>query len=49
VRVSRGGKAPRGFVVGRLIDAFDKEIARWATPGGRLPNERKIPARRLLT
>jgi hypothetical protein len=23
--VSRGGKAPRGFVGGRLLDAFDKE------------------------
>ena len=30
--VSRGGKAPRGLVVGRLLDGFDKEIAgagRW--------------------
>ena len=25
--VSRRGKAPRGFVVGRLLDEFDKEIA----------------------
>src|SRR5882762_9106881 len=24
--ISRGGKAPRGFVVGRLFDAFDKEM-----------------------
>ena len=23
--VSRDGKAPRGFVVGRLLDAFDEE------------------------
>jgi hypothetical protein len=26
--VSRGGKAPLGLVVGRLLDGFDKEIAR---------------------
>ena len=30
--VSRRGKAPRGFVVGRLLDAFDKEIARSTAP-----------------
>jgi hypothetical protein len=24
--ISRSGKAPRGFVVGRLFDAFDKEM-----------------------
>jgi hypothetical protein len=28
--VSRDGEAPRGFVVGRLLDGFDKEIARSA-------------------
>jgi len=42
-RMSRGGKAPRGFVVGRLLDGFDKEKASSAAPGGRLLNERKIP------
>ncbi len=25
--VSRGSRAPRGFIVGRLLDVFDKEIA----------------------
>jgi hypothetical protein len=43
--VSRGDEAPRGFVVGRLLDGFDKEIARSAALGGRLLNERKIPVR----
>jgi hypothetical protein len=42
--MSRGGKVPRGFVVGRLLDGFDKEKASSAAPGGRLLNERKIPA-----
>jgi hypothetical protein len=45
--VSRGGKALRGFLVGRLLDTFDKEKASSAAPGGRLLNERKIPARPL--
>src|SRR6266849_4302837 len=27
MEISRGGKAPRGFVVGRLIDQLDKQIA----------------------
>jgi len=42
--VSRGGKAPRGFVVGRLLDALGKEIARSAAPAGRLPTRAKSPS-----
>ena len=44
--VSCGGKAPRGLVVGRLIDAIGEEIAGGSPQTKRLPNERKFPARR---
>jgi len=43
--VSRGGKAPRGFIVGRLIDAFDKEIA--AARGASTPAAVRVSAARL--
>jgi hypothetical protein len=37
--VSRGGKAPRDFVVGRLLDAIGKEIALPPVPAAPPPAE----------